>query len=115
MSEPREREDAHARRRPRTPLGSIYEATDEMIAFVDRYQQAWEAESRAMLALGEFLHARAESLRLQAEMMRMGSDTFRRYTSWSEALMNLRPDALLQSWLSQTPRGRQQSGEDAAE
>jgi hypothetical protein len=102
--------DETPRRRPasrrRTALGSIYEATDDMITFVERYQQVWAAESRAMLALGEFLGARAESLRLQVELMRMGSDTFRRYTSWSEALLGLRPEALFQSWLAQIERGR---------
>ena len=70
-----------------------------MIAFVEKYQKVWEAESKAMIGLGEFLGARAESMRYQVELMRMGTDTFRRYLAWSEALMSLRPDTFLQSFL----------------
>lgn len=92
--------------RPRRPpprviprIGDLLSASDEMIAFVEKYQKVWEAESRAMLALGEFLGARAESMRYQVELMRMGTDTFRRYVEWSEALLSLRPDTLLQSFI----------------
>lgn len=81
-----------------------------MIAFVERYQKVWEAESRAMLGLGEFLGARAESMRYQVELMRMGTDTFRRYLLWSEALLSLRPDTFLQSFLR--PREGDAEGAD---
>ena len=70
-----------------------------MITFVENYQKVWEAESKAMLALGEFLGQRAESMRFQVEMMRMGSDAFRRDNDWSQALLQLRPDTLLQSFM----------------
>lgn len=83
-----------------------------MIAFVENYQKVWEAESRAMLALGEFLGARAESMRLQVELMRMGSDTFRRYIDWSEALLSLRPDTLLQSFIRPPQRPDAGKGDD---
>ncbi len=86
--------------RPRIPrIRDLFEASDEMIAFVEKYQKVWESESKAMLALGEFLGARAESMRYQVELMRMGTDTFRRYTAWSEALLSLRPDTLIQSFM----------------
>ncbi len=68
-----------------------------MISFVERYQQVWDAESKAMLALAEFLHQRSESMRQQVELMRAGSGTFRRYTEWSEAL--LRPDTFMQAFM----------------
>jgi len=87
-------------RRPRLPrISDLVEAGDDMIAFVEKYQKVWEAESKAMLGLGEFLGARAESMRYQAELMRMGTDTFRRYLLWSESLLSLRPDTFLQSFL----------------
>ncbi len=86
--------------RPRLPrLSDLVDVTDEMIAFVEKYQKVWEAESRAMLSMGEFLHQRSESMRLQVEMMRMGSDAFRRYNDWSQALLQLRPDTFLQSFM----------------
>jgi hypothetical protein len=84
-----------------------------MIAFVEKYQKIWEAESKAMLALGEFLGARAESMRYQAELMRMGTDTARRYTRWSEALLSLRPDTILEAFMRPPTRarGERQDGE----
>lgn len=102
MPETSERRSTRPRRPPPRVLpriGDLFAASDEMIAFVEKYQKAWEAESRAMLALGEFLGARAESMRYQVELMRMGTDTFRRYVEWSEALLSLRPDTLLQSFI----------------
>ena len=76
-----------------------------MITFVEKYQRVWEAESKAMLALGEYLGQRSESMRFQVEMMRMGSDAFRRYNDWSQALMSLRPDTLIQSFMRPPARG----------
>lgn len=93
-------------------IGDLLSASDEMIAFVEKYQKVWEAESRAMLALGEFLSARAESMRLQVELMRTGTDSFRRYVEWSEALLSLRPDTLLQSFIR--PPRASSSGEAGA-
>jgi hypothetical protein len=87
-------------RRPRLPrISDLVEASDDLIVFVEKYQKVWESESKAMLGLGEFLGARAESMRYQVELMRMGTDTFRRYLAWSEALLSLRPDTFLQSFL----------------
>ncbi len=87
-------------RRPRLPrISDLVEAGDDMIAFVEKYQKVWESESKAMTGLGEFLGARAESMRYQVELMRMGTDTFRRYIAWSEALLSLRPDTFLQSFM----------------
>jgi len=80
-------------------IGDLLDVSDEMIAFVEKYQQVWEHESRAMLALGEFLAARSDSLRAQVELMRMGSDTARRYTAWADALLGMRPDTVVQSWM----------------
>jgi hypothetical protein len=57
-----------------------------------------------MIALGEFLTIRSESMRYQVEMMRMGNDAFKRYNDWLEALMSLRPDTMLQSFLRATER-----------
>ena len=76
-----------------------------MITFVEKYQRVWEAESKAMLALGEFLGQRSESMRFQVEMMRMGSDAFRRYNDWSSALLSLRPDTIIQSFMRPPARG----------
>ena len=102
----------------RSPLGlprisDMIDVSDEMIAFVEKYQQVWQHESRAMIALGEFLGARADSLQAQVELMRMGSDAARRYTSWADALLGFRPDAVVQTWM-QSMRGRPRSdGDDA--
>jgi hypothetical protein len=98
MAETRER-GARARRTRLPRISDLVEAGDELIAFVEKYQKVWEAESKAMLGLGEFLGARAESMRYQVELMRMGTGTFRRYLAWSEALLALRPDTFLQSFL----------------
>ncbi len=105
---PEDREDkAEAPPFGRLPrFGDLLEVSDEMIAFVEKYQQVWQNESRAMLALGEFLGARADSLRAQVELMRMGSDAFRRYTSWSDAILGLRPEAFVQAWLRSLERFR---------
>jgi triphosphoribosyl-dephospho-CoA synthetase len=96
-------------------LRDLVETSDDVIAFVERYQKVWEAEGEAMIALGEFLTLRSESLRYQVEMMRMGNDAFRRYNDWVEALMSLRPDTLLQSLLrpADRPGPDDIKGEDA--
>lgn len=80
-------------------LSDLLDVSDEMISFVEKYQKVWESEAKAMLALGEFLGGRAESMRYQLEMMRMGAGAFRRYVAWSEAIMSLRPDTLLQAFM----------------
>jgi len=90
---------------PRIPIyDDLLDVSDDMIAFVEKYQEVWAAESKAMLALGEFLGARAEAMRAQADLMRMGSDTFRRYNQWSETLLRLRPDTFLQMLLGDARR-----------
>jgi hypothetical protein len=103
MPEARERPSSRSSSgggRPRLPrFSDLFDISDEMIAFAEKYQKVWESESKATLALGEFLGGRAESMRYQVEMMRMGSDAFRRYSQWSEALLNLRPDTLIQSFM----------------
>jgi hypothetical protein len=45
------------------------------------------------------MSARSESMRYQVDLMRMGSGAFRRYTEWSQALLSLRPDTILQSFM----------------
>ncbi|MHB8377751.1 MAG: hypothetical protein ACYDEB_12480 [Dehalococcoidia bacterium] len=105
-------EERARKSRPRSPFGAIprfgdlIDVTDEMIAFVEKYQQVWKHESRAMLALGEFLGARSDSLRAQVELMRMGSGTARRYAAWSDALLAMRPEAIVQAWMQAMPRTR---------
>ena len=47
-----------------------------MITFAEKYQKVWESEAKATLALGAFLGGRAESMRYQVELMRMGSEAF---------------------------------------
>ena len=108
MPEAQERPSSRPARPPRLPrMSDLLDAGDEMIEFVEKYQKVWEHESKAMLAMGEFLAARAESMRYQVELMRMGTGTFRRYTEWSEALLSLRPDTLIQSFIRATePRQR---------
>ena len=86
-------------------LRDIVETSDDVISFVEKYQKVWEAEGKAMIALGEFLTLRSESMRYQVEMMRMGNDAFRRYNDWLEAIMSLRPDTLLQALLRPPDRG----------
>jgi hypothetical protein len=93
-------------------VADLFEASDEMLAFLDTYQRVWEQESRAMHALGDFLGARAESLRLQAELMRGGSEAFRRYARWSERLLGLRPESMMQAWLRFFERPRPGPGDE---
>jgi hypothetical protein len=116
MPEASERPSPRSRRAPPRLIprvGDLLDASDEMVAFVEKYQKVWEAESRGMLALGEFLAARAESMRYQVEMMRSGTDTFRRYVEWSEALMSLRPDTLIQAFMRAPQRPAAGEGDDS--
>lgn len=99
--------NAAPRRRPRLPrISDMWEITDEMIAFADTYQQVWEHESKATIALGEFLHERSQSLKSQVELMRMGSGAFKRYTDWSEAIFGVRPETFMQGLMDQVERLR---------
>ncbi len=101
--------------RPRLPrFSDLFDVSEEMITFAEKYQKVWESESKAMLALGEFLGGRSESMRYQVEMMRMGSDAFRRYSQWSEALLNLRPDTIIQSFMRPSDRGGKKADAEAA-
>ena len=87
---------AKAKRGARLPrFSDLLDVTDEMIVFADTYQKVWESEGRAVLALGEFLTARSESLRHQVTLMRMGNDAFRRYSQWSEAIFGIRPETFM--------------------
>ncbi|MDP9236889.1 MAG: hypothetical protein M3P30_05740 [Chloroflexota bacterium] len=105
MPDPTERRPSGPRP-PRMPrISDLLDASDEMIQFVDKYQKVWEAEGKAMLSLGEFMGARSESMRYQVELMRMGSGAFRRYSEWSQALLSLRPDTILQSLMRPPERG----------
>ncbi len=101
------------RRMPR--VSDLLDVSEDMISFADKYQQVWENEAKATLALGEFLSARAASLRTQVDLMRMGSDAFRRYNEWSEALFGVRPDTFMRGILDQmermTPRPRTRTRE----
>jgi len=92
------------RRFPR--VSELLDVTDEMIAFADKYQQVWENEAKATLALGEFLQARSASLKAQVELMRMGNDAFRKYSAWSEALFGVRPETFMQGMMDQMERWR---------
>jgi hypothetical protein len=92
------------RRLPR--VSDLLDVTDDMIAFADKYQQVWENEAKATIALGEFLNFRAQSLRTQVELMRMGSDSFRRYNEWSEAVFGVRPETFMRGLLDQIDRFR---------
>lgn len=85
-------------------LRDLVDTSDDVIQFVERYQRVWEAEGKAMIALGEFLTLRSESMKYQVEMMRMGNDSFKRYNDWLEALMSLRPDTLLSSFFGPSTR-----------
>jgi hypothetical protein len=80
-------------------MANLLDVTEDMIAFADTYQQAWENEAKATIALGEFLNFRAQALRKQVELMRMGTDAYRRYTAWSEALFGVRPEQMLQTFI----------------
>lgn len=91
--------------RPRRPrVSDLLDVTDEMINFADKYQQVWENEAKATLALGEFLSARSASLRTQVELMRMGSESFRRYNNWSEALFGVRPESFMRGLMDSIER-----------
>lgn len=85
-------------------LRDLVDTSEDVVSFVEKYQKVWETEGRAMIALGEFLTLRAESMRYQVEMMRMGNDAFRRYNEWLEALMSLRPDTIFQAFMRPTDR-----------
>jgi len=100
MTEARERPSSRPKRSAGLPrISDLFDISDEMITFAEKYQKVWESEAKATLALGEFLGGRAESMRYQVELMRMGSEAFRRYTQWSEALLSLRPDTIIQSFM----------------
>lgn len=104
------------RRLPRRSLprvSDLLDVTDEMIAFADKYQQVWEHEAKATLALGEFLQQRSASLRAQVELMRMGNDAFRKYSAWSEALFGVRPETFMQGLMDQVERWRPSTRERA--
>jgi hypothetical protein len=92
------------RRVPR--VSDLLDVTEEMISFADKYQQVWENEAKATLALGEFLSARSASLRTQVELMRMGNDAYRRYNEWSEALFGVRPETFMRGLIDQMDRLR---------
>lgn len=117
MAEARERPSSRGgagSSRPRLPrFSDLFDISDEMITFAEKYQKVWESESKATLALGEFLAGRSDSMRYQVEMMRMGSDAFRRYSQWSEALLNLRPDTIIQSFMRGPDRSPKNTGTDA--
>jgi hypothetical protein len=99
-------ESAQTRRRRLPGVSDLLDVTDEMIAFADKYQEVWEHEAKATLALGEFLHARSQSLRAQVELMRMGTEAFRKYSAWSEALFGVRPETFMQGFMDQMERWR---------
>ena len=90
------------RRLPR--FSDMRDVTDEMINFADKYQQVWEQEAKATLSFGEFLHARSQSLKLQVELMRMGTGAFQRYSDWSESLFGLRPEMFMNNFMEQAER-----------
>lgn len=114
MAEARERPSSRPARGLRFPrMSDVLDVSEEMIAFVEKYQKVWESEAKATMALGEFLANRAESMRYQVEMMRTGSDSFRRYVEWSDALMAFRPDRLIDAFLR--PPEREPAGEAAPE
>ncbi len=95
-----ENDTTGARPRPRIPrVSDLLDVTDEMIQFADKYQQVWEQEAKATIALGEFLHARSGSLRSQVELMRMGNGVFRRYTDWSESIFGVRPESFMRGMM----------------
>jgi hypothetical protein len=85
-------------------VSDLREVTDEMIAFADLYQQVWEQEAKATIALGEFLQARSESLRIQVQLMKMGTGSFRRYSDWSTALFGVRPETFMDGIVEQAER-----------
>ena len=112
MPEARERPSSRPRQSGLPRISDLFDISEEMITFAEKYQKVWESEAKATLGLGEFLGGRAESMRYQVELMRMGSDAFRRYTQWSEALLSLRPDTIIQSFMR--PQRSEDKGEDPA-
>ena len=95
------------RARPRLPrVSDLLDVTEDMINFADKYQQVWENEAKATISLGEFLYFRAQSLRNQVDLMRMGSDSFRRYNQWSEAIFGVRPEQFMRGIMDQMDRLR---------
>ena len=98
-------EEGTPRPRPHRPrVSDLLDVTDDMINFADKYQQVWENEAKATLALGEFLSARAASLRTQVELMRMGTASFQRYNNWSEALFGVRPESFMRGLMDSMER-----------
>jgi hypothetical protein len=109
MADPEETPSQSARPRRRLPrVSDLFDVTDDMITFADRYQQVWENEAKATIALGEFLNFRAQSLRQQVELMRLGTDSFKRYNAWSEAVFGVRPESLMRGVIDQMDRLRPQ-------
>jgi hypothetical protein len=96
-----EQDTAETPPRRRARISDVFDVTEDMIKFADKYQQVWENEAKATLALGEFLQARAASLRTQVDLMRMGTDSFRKYNDWSESLFGVRPDSFMRGLLDQ--------------
>ena len=82
---------APRRRLPR--VTDLLEITDEMIAFADTYQQVWENEAKATIALGEFLNARASSLRSELQLFWSVSSHSASCGSESEAVSAITPAA----------------------
>jgi hypothetical protein len=110
----REDEKADARPRRRLPrMSDLLDVTDDMIAFADKYQQVWENEAKATISLGEFLNFRAQSLRTQVDLMRMGTDAFNRYNAWSEAIFGVRPESFMRGLMDTVDRLRPQPREGA--
>ncbi len=98
-------QEATPRPRPHRPrVSDLLDVTDDMINFADKYQQVWENEAKATLALGEFLSARSASLKTQVELMRMGTASFQRYNNWSEALFGVRPESFMRGLMDSMER-----------
>jgi hypothetical protein len=113
MPEAQERPSSRPSRSRLPRFSDLLDVSDDMITFVEKYQKVWESESKAQLALGEFLAGRAESMRYQVEMMRMGSDAFRRYNEWSQSILSLRPDTFIQAFMR--PNDRSPSSDPPAD
>jgi hypothetical protein len=52
-------------------------------------------------------------MRYQIEMMRAGSDSFRRYVAWTDNLMSFRPDRMLDAFLRPPDRPASDADVDA--
>ena len=102
--DPSSAQEPPRRRLPR--MSDLLDVTEDMIAFADKYQQVWEQEAKATIALGEFMNARATSLRNQVDLMRMGNDSFRKYNAWSEAMFGVRPESIMRSMMDEIDRFR---------